>query len=202
MSFTFKYSPVTNLGNIGNENLRKFRGEKIRDFLTLHFVHESGAFLYHIYIFFLSPVLKGLCTSYSFEYSIYWLTNWDFISNMMHCGPQLIKYWPLFPSYAKSPDNIFNLSWNYSSQHLILEWLIHDTVLGFHPIPPWSIVLGLQDLIFGNIPHHHTVHKTNCCWNCGDFNQLWWSLPPPSHSILIGFSEICGIEDFAGFELR
>ena len=41
LPFTFKYSPVTNLGNIGNENLRKFRGEKIRDFLTLHFVHES-----------------------------------------------------------------------------------------------------------------------------------------------------------------
>jgi hypothetical protein len=40
--FTFKYSPVTNLGNIGNENLRKFRGEKIRDFyhFTLYMSQE------------------------------------------------------------------------------------------------------------------------------------------------------------------
>jgi hypothetical protein len=74
-NFTFKYSLVTNLGNIGNENLRKFRGEKIRGFLTLHFVHESGAYLYPVYMFFLSPILKCLCTSYSFEYSISWLTN-------------------------------------------------------------------------------------------------------------------------------
>jgi len=71
--FTFKYSPVTNLGNIGNENLRKFRGEKIRDFLPLHFVHESGAYLYRVYMFILSPVLKGLCTNYSFEYSTLFL---------------------------------------------------------------------------------------------------------------------------------